>query len=135
MEFAIDFGGEPQDVAVTAWGIADPAGLTRLHTGLTSDPRYRAGLLILADYSGLDMSDLTDRDIERVAAAIAESDWESPPRAVAIVASNLPTFVPTRMMVAHLGGSLSHHRVFTSREAAVAWLREQRWPEPRRSMG
>ena len=125
MDFTIEFGGEPQDVTVTTFGIADVEGSRRLYSALASHPRYRAGLLILADHSALEMSRLTDLDLERIAAAITESDWNLPPRAVAIVASNLETHARAREAVAHLGGSLSHRRVFVTREEALAWLSEQ----------
>lgn len=124
VEFTIDFGGEPQDVTITARGIADLAGLTRLSSEFKSDPRYRPGLMVLADYSDLDMSRLSDLDIEQVAVeSVNRHDLRS--RAVAIVASNLKTFVRVREGVAHLGGSREHRRAFTSLDAAVVWLREQ----------
>jgi len=125
VEFTIEFGGGPQDVTVTTFGIADVDGTRRLYAALASDPRYRVGMLILADHSALEMSRLTDLDLERIAAAISESDWNLPPRAVAIVASKMETHLRAREAVAHLGGSQSKRRVFTSRDAALAWLVEQ----------
>lgn len=122
MEFTIEFGAGPQDVTVTTFGIADVDGSRRLYAALASDPRYRAGMLILADHSALEMSRLTDLDLERIAAVISESDWNLPPRAVAIVASNLEAHVRARETVAHLGGSRSNRRVFSSRDEALAWL-------------
>jgi hypothetical protein len=122
VEFMIEFGGEPQDVTITTSGIADVEGSRRLTYALASDPRYRAGMLLLVDHSDLEMSRLSDLDLERIAAAITESDWNLPPRAVAIVASNLETHVRAREAVAHLGGSRSNRRVFGSREEALAWL-------------
>jgi hypothetical protein len=82
-------------------------------------------MLILADHSALEMSRLTDLDLERIAAVISESDWSLPPRAVAIVASDMETHVRAREAVAHLGGSRSNRRVFGSHEDALAWLGEQ----------
>lgn len=125
MEFTIEFGGEPQDVTITTSGIADVEGSRRLSSALASDPRYCAGMLVLVDHSALEMSRLTDLDLERIAAGISESDWNLPPRAVAIVASNVETHIRAREAVAHLGGSLSNRRVFSSREEALGWLREQ----------
>ena len=125
MEFTIEFGGGPQDVTVTTFGIADLDGSRRLYAALASDPRYRAGMLILVDHSALEMSRLTDLDLERIAAAITESDWNLPPRAVAIVAPSVEPHLRAREAVAHLGGSRSNRRVFTSRDEALAWLGEQ----------
>ena len=49
MRFGIEFGGEPQDVTIAIAGVADIATSLRLYIDLTADPRYRPGLLILAD--------------------------------------------------------------------------------------
>jgi hypothetical protein len=125
MEFTIEFGGEPQDVTVTTFGIADVHGSRRLYAALASDPGYRSGMLILADHSALEMSQLSDLDLERIAAVISESDWSLPPRAVAIVAPDLESQTRAREAVAHLGGSRSNRRVFGSRDEAIAWLGKQ----------
>ncbi len=127
MEYTIEFGaGEPQDLTVTMWGVADVTTLRRFNADLTANPSYRGGLLMLAETSDLDLSGLSDRELEQIAAEIIERDWGSPPRAVAVVDLNSETGARARELVAHLGGSQSRRRVFTSREAAVAWLREQR---------
>jgi hypothetical protein len=49
VRFGIEFGGEPQDVTIAIAGVADIATSLRLYIDLTADPRYRPGLLILAD--------------------------------------------------------------------------------------
>jgi hypothetical protein len=126
VEFGFEYGGDPQDVTISASGVADLAGLRRLSADFKSDPRYRAGLVILADYSDLDMSGLSDLDIEQVAAATVQHQSDSSPGALAIVASNLQTFVRAREGIAHLGGSQAYRRAFKSHEEAMAWLREQR---------
>jgi hypothetical protein len=126
VDYTIEFGGDPQDVTVTTWGVADLKNLRRFNVELTSNPRYRGGLLILFENSYLDLSELSDRDLEQIASDIVEREWDSPPRAVAIVALNSETRSRMGEIVAHLGGSQSRRRVFTSREAAVAWLQEQR---------
>jgi hypothetical protein len=126
VDFTIEFGGEPQDVTITTSGVADTAGCLGLYTRLASDPRHRRGLLILADHSTLDTSELTDLDIERIAAAVSTSEWHAPPRAVAILVASPRAVDQARLAIAHMGGSRSNRRVFTSHAEAVAWLREQR---------
>jgi hypothetical protein len=121
MEFALEFGGEPQDVTVTATGIGDVAGLRRLVQTLAADERYQAGLLLLYEFSELDLSQLSDDDLEQVTESVMERDWKSQPRAVAIVAGT-KTIEMARLAIAHLGGSRSGRRLFTSRDDAVAWL-------------
>jgi len=126
VEYTIEFGGEPQDVTVTQWGTADLETLRKVNAELTSNPRYRGGLLILFEDSHLDLSGLGDGELEQIAAEIVELEWGMPPRAVAIVALSSQTRSRVREVVAHLGGSLSRRRIFTTRDEAIAWLREQR---------
>jgi hypothetical protein len=121
MKFALEFGGEPQDVTVTASGIGDVAGLRRLVQALAADERYHAGLLLLYEFSELDLSQLSDDELEQVTDSVMERDWKSQPRAVAIVAGT-KTIGAARLAIAHLGGSRSGRRLFTSRDDAVAWL-------------
>jgi len=126
VDFTIEFGGEPQDVTITTSGVADVGGSARLYAELVSDPRHRRGLLVLADHSALDTSELTDLDIERIAAAVSTTEWAAPPRAVAIVISTARALDHARLAIAHMGGSRSNRGVFSSRTQAVAWLQEQR---------
>jgi hypothetical protein len=121
VEFAVESGGEPQDVTVTASGVADVASLRELVRTIAGDERYRAGLLLLYELSGLDMSQLSDRELEQVTATVMERDWILQPRAVAIVVAG-KTIEAARIAIAHLGGSSSGRRLFTSRDDAVAWL-------------
>jgi hypothetical protein len=125
MEFAVEFGGEPQDVTVTASGVADAAGLRRFVQTLAADERYRAGLLLLYDFSDLDLSQVSDDELEQVTETVMERDWKSQPRAVAIVAGT-KTLEAAKLGIAHLGGSRSGRQLFTSLDDAVAWLATMR---------
>ena len=126
MEYTIEFGGDPQDVTITQRGAADLRSLQEFNAELTGDPRYRGGLLLLFENSDLDLSGLSATELEQTAIDVIEQDWNASPRAVAIVALDPETQEREREIVAHLGGSRSRRRIFTSRDAAVAWLREQR---------
>ena len=126
VKYTIEFGGDPEDVTVTQSGTADPESLRQFNADLVGHPRYRGDLLILFENSDLDLSGLSDHELEETAADVVERDWYAPPRGVAIVVLDTQTHVREREIVAHLGGSRSRRRVFTSREAAVAWLRGQR---------
>jgi hypothetical protein len=125
MEFAVEFGGEPQDVTVTASGVADVASLRRLVRTIAADERYRAGVLLLYEFGGLDMSQLSDRELELVIETVMERDWKFQPHAVAIVAG-AKTIDMARLAIAHLGGSRSGRQLFTSSDDAVAWLATMR---------
>ena len=126
VEYTIEFGGDPQDVTITQRGAADLRSLKQFNAELTGDPRYRGGLLILFENHSLDLSGLSDAELEQTALDVSKRDWDASPRAVAIVAPDPETHERERAIVAHLGGSRSRRRIFTSREAAVAWLGEQR---------
>jgi hypothetical protein len=127
VEFAIEFGGDPQDVTITASGSADPAGFNLMNQKLVSDPRFRAGMAILVDNSALDQTRLSDRDLQEVAEPIMERDWNFPPRAIAIVAPSPRAFEIAGRAVASMGALGSHRRVFHSRDEALAWLRVQKF--------
>jgi hypothetical protein len=126
VEYAIEFGGDPQDVTITQRGAADLRTLRQFNAELMGHPRYRGGMLILFENSSLDLSGLSDIELEQTAIDVIEREWNASPRAVAIIALDPETHARERQIVAHLGGSRSRRRIFTSREAAVAWLREQR---------
>jgi hypothetical protein len=125
MEFAVEFGGGPQDVTVVASGVADVAGLRELVRSVGADERYRPGLLLLYDFTDLDLSVLSDRELEQVTETVMERDWLSQPRAVAIV-GGAKTLETARIGVAHLGGSRSRRQLFTSRDDAASWLATMR---------
>ena len=125
MEFSIEFGGDPQDVTITASGAGDLAGFASLNERLLSDPRFKAGLSYLIDMSDLEVAELPAYDVEQIAEVGNESTWNYPPRAVAMVATNPATREQAQLAIAYMGGSKSGHRVFATREEAIAWLREQ----------
>jgi hypothetical protein len=129
MEFTIEFGGDPQDVTVTFSGVADLAGFRRYGEAISSDPRFRAGLIFLVDASALDTSQMSSEHVQAASEPVSERDWNHPPRAVAIVAPDPRTFKDFGYARAHQGGSRSRRRVFRSQEAALGWLNEQRRSE------
>jgi hypothetical protein len=123
MQFSIEFGGDPQDVTITATGPADPAAFVRMNETLVADPRFRPGLSYLVDFSDLEAADLPPSDVERIAARGTETTWHYPPRAVAVLAPDPQTFNQTQLAIAHMGGRKSGHRAFANLEEALEWLR------------
>lgn len=126
VDFTIEFGGGPQDVTVTASGMADVAGFLRVNDKLKSDLRFRSDLAILYDFTELDMSRLSEGATEQVAGPITARDWDTPPGPVALIVSSPEARDWVRLAIAHLGGTKSGRRVFTSHEDALVWLGEQR---------
>jgi hypothetical protein len=122
VEFSIEFGGDPQDVTITASGVGDPTGFVSLNERLLADPRFRAGLSYLIDLSELEVAELPQHDVEQIAGVGTASTWDYPPRAVAMVATNPATRAQAQLAVAYMGGSKSGHRVFATRDEAHEWL-------------
>jgi hypothetical protein len=125
VEFEIEFGVGPADIEITVSGVPTPEAFHLLNERLTGDRRFRAGLALLVDCSALDTSDLTDGGLKALSDSMAERDWLYPPAAVALIAPDDQTYEAVRSYRAHLGGSRSNRRLFTSRAEALAWLEEQ----------
>ena len=127
MEYSFTFEGRGSlDLTITLAGAASASGMRALVRDLTSDARFRAGLAILVDLSGLDSSGLTSEEIQAMAAAVSGRDWEFPAKAIAIVAPSARTFDDAMLYRAHVGGSKSGREVFRFRDDALAWLRDKR---------
>jgi len=123
VEYAFEFGGDgPQDLTITLSGVASSSGMWALVPDLTSDERFRVGLAVLVDVSGLDTSGLTLEEMRAMADAVSGRDWEFPADAIAIVAPSARNFDDAMLYRAHVGGSKSGREVFHSREEALAWL-------------
>ena len=80
-------------------------------------------MTMLVDLSELDTSGLASEEVQGVADAVAGRDWDTPARAIAIVAPGR-SFDHAKLYRAHVGGSKSGREVFRSREDTLAWLRE-----------
>lgn len=126
MNHSIEFGGDPQVLTVTLEGVLDARSLRAVHVEIVSHPDFRAGMLILADISGLETSTMTDEEYEHVRDLIASRDQTHPARAIAFVASDPRTFEGAVHHRAYFGGTKSQREVFRSREDATAWLAQQR---------
>jgi hypothetical protein len=126
MEFAIAFGGAPQDVAIILSGVATPEGFRRFNEARLSDERFRKGLVILLDASSLDTSQMSESMLQTAVEPMLERELIDPPLALAIVAPDARTFKDAIITRAHLGGQRSHRAVFASREEALFWLKGQR---------
>ena len=126
MQFEIEFqdGTGPADVEITLSGALDPVDFRRFTETLNADPRFRAGLIMLVDVTGLDTSDVTSNRLQALSEPVIERDWTYPPRVVAIVAPDPQTLAAARAYRAHLGGSKSNRHIFTTRAEAVAWLED-----------
>jgi hypothetical protein len=126
VEFAIEFGGDPQDVTITLSGHADAATFLRMTHELVSHPSFRPRLAILFDLSALDTPLTSEQDTREATQAVMERDWTFPPRAVAIVVSTRAVYEQAEQGAANMGVLKAPREIFYSREEALAWLREQK---------
>ena len=133
MEYEITWGGDPEDASVTARGVATVDGLNAWVQEGLSDPRYRPGLRVLADYTQLDWSNLSPTDVhERI--ALYSKNAIKLGRARVAVAMRAPVdFGVARMEQAYveLHPELEIEiGVFFSIDAARRWLSTFPAPDP-----
>lgn len=126
MEFAIDFGGDPQDVTITTSGKASLDGFKRMSETLASDPRFRAGLAILMDHCALSRDGMSEDDRRKAAEHIMDRDWTFPPKAIAIVVPDRHAFDLAELALTYLSVLETRRRIFLSHDEALGWLREQK---------
>lgn len=65
MEHEIVWGGEPEDVRLTASGTATVEEIEACTREVFYDPRYRPGLRLLVDHRFVDWSRMTEDDVRR----------------------------------------------------------------------
>jgi hypothetical protein len=132
MEFQIDFrtDGGPADIELSFSGVPTVPELEQFNEALVSDPRFRAGLTMLVDVAGLEYDGISAEDLQALSAPMLMRDWQYPSAAVAIVTPGGPTYDHVQRYRAHVGGSRSNRRVFSSRAEAIAWLEEKKESGP-----
>jgi hypothetical protein len=126
VNYSIEFGGDPQDLTMTLTGALEASEIRGFVAELVSHPKYREGMLILADLSGLNTSGVSVEDYEGISDVIAGRDHRFPAKAIAIVAPDSRTFDDAMRHRAYVGGSKSGREVFRSRDDATAWLARMR---------
>ena len=126
MEYAIEFGGSPQDVTITTSGAASREGLIGFVQDLVDDPLYRKGMFILVDHLALDATMISGADVRAQADRVIKLEEQLGPCKVAIVVPTPLTFGYARMYELHAAETQLHSRVFYSRSAGVDWLAAKR---------
>ena len=127
VEYAIEFGGTPQDVTITTTGPADAEGLVGLVRDLVSDPRFRPGMLILEDCTAIDASKVTSSDLRAKADTYIALSEQIGPSKLAIIVPSPASFGFARMWDFFLGNRTEmESRVFYSQADGLAWLESER---------
>lgn len=127
MLYEIEFQDDgPADVEIKLAGLASPAALREFTNQLEADPRFRAGLTLLVDVSGLEAGTLTEATLTALGEHVAARDSQTALLAVAIVADDPEIQKRARVYRATVGGSRSNRQIVSSRAEGLAWLEEQR---------
>ena len=121
MEFRIDF--DIDTATFTTTGTATLEGFRRGIEALVDDPRFKAGMPILSDYTDLDSSGLTPDDVRAVGDLTASLADRIGPSSIAVVVPNALTFGFVRMGEMQANQPQLNIRIFYSRPEAVEWLR------------
>ena len=113
-------------LVVTTFGEASIAGFRSYIEETLTDPRWTPGMNVLGDYTRLDTSSLSSKDMQQLAAIHIAHDERMGSGFHAIATGQLATFGLARMSEGlHPTGRLAlHTRVFLTVEEARAWLRE-----------
>ena len=125
MECTFEFGGGPQDVVVTATGVARVPEFRELYEQLCADSRFQPGMLVLLDLCKIDMSLIPLMEAPEIGHSLAEFADQCEGCAIAVLAHDPLTAVLIR--AAELGDGLDRARVWVacSRPEALAWLESQ----------
>ena|SRR5450759_1828182 len=129
MEHEISWGGDPEDASVTTRGEASLEGFYAWVQEGLSDPRYREGMSIIVDHRELDWSGISLQDVQaRIELFKKDSHLLGRIRAAMVMRAAVD-FGLARMYQAYveLQPDLQIEiGVFTSIEAARAWIRERK---------
>ena len=126
MEYAIQFGGDPEDVLITTSGVAELDILHALVEEVIADTRFEPGMSVIVDHTALDVSGLAAADMRARSARLAANADRIGPTRVATVVGSPAAFGLWRMMDAYEDGLLeSEGRAFYSLDEARAWLRAE----------
>jgi hypothetical protein len=124
MEWAVVWGGDPEDVCLSASGAAQLADLDALWREAVSDVRWREGMKVLLDYRDSDWTKLSVSEIEQRAARIRAMAAEIGAQHIAHVARDAASYEAVRLVALRLDWEVPFQtRLFTSLDAAREWLR------------
>jgi hypothetical protein len=123
VDFRLDWCGDPEQLLVTASGIADLDGLEDWLQAVLADPRWQPPMRVLIDYRLLDWGQMTAAEVEERVEVISHYSDRIGASRVALVTSRSLDFGLLRMKEAQLEGRVSYEiRVFRSMDDARQWL-------------
>jgi hypothetical protein len=124
LAFEVAFGGDgPEDLLIRAEGTPERGEFERFYAELVRDPRFRAGLRILADYGAVDVARLTKDDIASIAESVASREELWGGARLAVVVTNTLGYGFIRMAELMAGLEQVVVRPLYSVDDARDWLR------------
>lgn len=124
MEWEIRFGGDPEDVLATTWGVASLSELEAFTHELVDDPRTLPGMNALVDHRRLDWRSMSSAQLRTRANQLVAVSPRLAGGRVATVVSGPSEYGIQRMTQAYVDDGVKHERaVFYTLDDARAWLR------------
>lgn len=120
----MEWGGWPQDVTIRARGEASVADAGAFISEILSDPRYRPGLKILIDHSGLQSVGYSPAELHELIDRVRSLEPMIQESYCAVVVPRPALFGMMRIWEAELFQAVAKARLrlFHSADEAVAWL-------------
>jgi predicted transcriptional regulator len=129
MDYAVRWGGFPQDILIEAHGEATPDEIKSLITAVMADSRYHPGVKVLLDQSRLQATSLTSDDMLDLAAFVVDRREQVGDTAIAIATPNQREYGLSRTWRTYAQPLLGNLvGIFYTRTAAEEWL--ARIPQP-----
>src|SRR4051794_10097485 len=88
MNYTITWGGDPEDVCLSARGAASVAELDAMFAAAVSDPRWVEGMKVLLDYTQLNMATLSTEQMQARAGRLTETADAIGRQRIAVVPSS-----------------------------------------------
>ena len=122
MDYAITWGGDPEDVCLATSGVASVADLDAMVREAVRDPRWIGGMKVLLDHTQSDWTAMTTAEIEQRAELLKQLTVEIGPQQIAFVAGP-ENYSVGRLLHLLLDWQVGYvGRVFDSLEDAREWL-------------
>jgi hypothetical protein len=127
MEYAIGWGGNPEDIRMTTHGVAQVRDFDAMWRAAVADSRWVEGMKVLVDHTRLDWTELVANDIRERAELMKQQSEAIGRQQVAFVVDDSRSLRLGRLMGYVLDWQVGFvARYFTSLAEARAWLREPR---------
>jgi hypothetical protein len=126
MHWAVQWGGDPEDLRVTTSGVAAVDDLDAMMREAIADPQWRDGMKILIDHTQTDWAVFGAGDLQRRAELIGEIADPIGSQQVAFVVNGRLNHEIAKMLGARLGPGVGIvGKAFTSLDEAREWLRSE----------